>query len=69
MADTRAVTVVVTQRVNDFHASVPGESGMWGAGGSAAEALGQLVFAHPERFAVTIDSSGIIPLSRLRIPA
>lgn len=68
MADTQAVVVVV-QRVSDFHASIPGESGMWGAGGSAAEALGQLVFAHPERFGVSVDSSGIVPPSRRRIPA
>jgi hypothetical protein len=48
--------VVITQRTNDFHAAIAGEAGVWGSGGSAAEALGQLVFAHPGRFGVTIDS-------------
>jgi hypothetical protein len=55
------VRVVLTQRVHDFHAALQGRDGIWGTGGNAAEAIGQMVFAHPLVFGVEIDQSGALP--------
>jgi hypothetical protein len=41
-----------------FHAQVQGEPGIWSCGTSRAEAIGELIRSHPERFAVGIEYIG-----------
>jgi predicted RNase H-like HicB family nuclease len=59
MADTKHLIIV--QRTNDFHASLDGRPGVWGAGGSAAEAVGQMIIAHPGVFELIIDQAAVMP--------
>lgn len=46
-------TITVVDRIDDFHASIP--SGYWDKGRTPAEAIGNLLLSHPERFAVKIE--------------
>ncbi len=45
---TQMQTILVTQRGDDFHAGLEGSPGVWAAGRSAYEAVGDLVMHHPE---------------------
>lgn len=53
------VVVVVTERTSDFHAQIKGTEA-WGCGATVKEAIGDLVFAHPEKFNVEVALAGVI---------
>jgi hypothetical protein len=40
-------TIVITKRSQDYHACLHSDSSVWGRGSSPADAIGDLVWAHP----------------------
>ncbi len=47
--------IVVTRRSDDYHASISGQSGLWGCGKTESEAIGDLVQSHPEALGITVE--------------
>ena len=46
------------QRQPKFHAQIEGKPGIWSAGRSLDDAVGNLIRTHPEQFGVTIAFLG-----------
>lgn len=53
-----APAIVVTRRSCDYHACIEGRPQVWGCGTTWAEAIGSLVYSHPERFGLRIVDGG-----------
>lgn len=45
--------IKVTKRQDDIHACIADNPGFWGCGQSIPEAIGNIVFAHPEVFGMS----------------
>jgi len=67
--------IILTERMEDFHARLDGKKGIWGSGKSPYEAIGNLVKRWPEEFGLEIqcdyeqdskldEASSAKPLSR-----
>lgn len=48
------IEITLTQRADDFHACLSGVPEIWGRGASESEAIGDMVWAHPEAFKILI---------------
>jgi predicted RNase H-like HicB family nuclease len=46
--------IIVSQRLSDFHVCVEGKEGVWAAGKTADEAIGNLIRFHQEHFDVEV---------------
>lgn len=53
--------IIVYQRSDDFHARIESDSSCWDRGSTPAEAIGNLMLSHPEKFNIEIQNQ---PLNR-----
>jgi hypothetical protein len=44
--------IILTRRINDVHACIKGQTGVWGAGKTSYEAIGNMVSAHIKIFGI-----------------
>lgn len=47
--------IIITQRADDIHACLEGESGVWACGPTSEIALGKLLLTYPEKFGIEIS--------------
>lgn len=52
------ITIVVTRRTADIHACLKDHPEIWGCGRGPAEAIGEVIRSHPERFGLAIEYPG-----------
>lgn len=52
MKDQKKVKIKITERESDHHACINNLQGVWGCGENKFEAIGQMIFFHPEKFGV-----------------
>lgn len=63
----KKIKIIVTARSNDYHAQIEGKN-HWAAGRNPAEAIGDLVQSHPEKFGIEIDIKHYLPLGNSKRP-
>lgn len=49
--------MVIKKRWDDLHASIKDNPAIWGCGNNVYQALGNLIYNHPESFNVNIEYS------------
>ena len=50
--------IIVTKRINDYHAHLEGHPEIWGCGKNQAEAVGELITTHAEQLDMKVTSTG-----------
>ena len=50
----KIMEIIIKRRENDWHASIEGNSAIWGRGKSKYEAIGDLITTHAEVFNITV---------------
>jgi hypothetical protein len=48
----KVLSIILTQRADDWHACIEGEPEVWDRGRNRFEAIGALIVTHSERFAI-----------------
>lgn len=63
----KKIEIIVKARSQDYHASIKGET-HWASGRNPAEAIGDLVQSHPEKFGIEIEIAHYLPLGDSKRP-
>lgn len=49
--------ITITRRTDDFHAAIAGDARIWDCGKTQAEAVGNLIMSHPDKFTIVVNKS------------